>query len=142
MSKKYTERLSQAKISRICQILYAELFQQEAYLQQGLTASMLAERNGISAKDISAVSMEYFGSNFPSLLQRLRVKRVCRLLASQEYERVSCENIGLRSGFSSRQSLYIAFRRLKGMTPEEFRQKNIIPHEKNSNTDDSSTVSW
>jgi AraC-like DNA-binding protein len=53
---------------------------------------------------------------------------------------VSCENIGLRCGFSSRQSLYNAFRRQKGMTPEGYRQKNLNNNEKNSNTDDSSTV--
>ena len=101
---------------------------------------MLAERNGISMQDISAVCAEYFGGSFSMLLQRLRVRKVCRMLSSREYERVSCENIGLRCGFSSRQSLYNAFRRQKGMTPEGYRQKNLNNNEKNSNTDDSSTV--
>lgn len=140
MERKYTERLSQARVSRICQIINAELFQHEAFLQQGLTARMLAERNGISMQDISAVCAEYFGGSFAMLLQRLRVRKVCRMLSSREYERVSCENIGLRCGFSSRQSLYNAFRRQKGMTPEGYRQKNLNNNEKNSNTDDSSTV--
>ncbi|MBR1916409.1 MAG: AraC family transcriptional regulator [Bacteroidaceae bacterium] len=140
MERKYHERLSQARIDRVCQILYGELFQQEAFLQQGLTARMVAERNGITLQDISAVCSEYFGDNFPMLLQRLRVKRVCRLLSSKEYERVSCENIGLRCGFSSRQSLHNAFRRQKGMTPEEYRKQNLNNNEKNSNTNDSGTV--
>ena len=133
MERKYTERLSQARVSRICQIINAELFQQEAFLQQGLTARMLAARNGISMQDISAVCAEYFGGSFAMLIQRLRVRKVCRMLSSREYERVSCENI-------SRQSLYNAFRRQKGMTPEGYRQKNLNNNEKNSNTDDSSTV--
>lgn len=125
MDKRYTERISHAKIDRLCQIINAELFHKEAYLQQGLTARMIAERNGISMQDISAVTKEYFGGNFASLLQRLRVNRACRMLSSKEYERITCENIGLRCGFSSRQSLYNAFVKLRGITPEEYRKQNL-----------------
>lgn len=137
MERKYTDRLSQAKASKICQIINTELYQREAYLQQGLTAKMLAERNGISVQDISAVCSEYFGDNFSVLLQRLRVKRACRMLCSSEYDRVTCEHIGLRCGFSNRQSLYNAFRRLRGVTPEQYRQKQINNNENNHNTYDS-----
>ena len=140
MNKKYTDRLSQEKVSKICQIINTELYQQEAYLQQGLTAKMLAARNGISVQDISAVCSEYFGGNFSVLLQRLRVKRVCRMLDSREYDKLTCELIGLRCGFANRQSLYNAFRRLRGMTPEQYRQNMIKANEKNSNTDDNSSL--
>ena len=129
MDKRYADRISQAKIDKICQIINSELFQKEGYLQQGLTAKMLADRNGILAQDISAVTTEYFGGNFPTLLQRLRVRRVCRMLASKEYERLTCENIGLHCGFSSRQSLYNAFRKVRGMTPDEYRQQKLNNNE-------------
>ena len=127
MNKRYTDRLSQAKIDHICQIINRELIRKEGYQQQGLTARMLAERNGIHERDISAVTTEYYGGNFSSLLQRLRVKRACRMMSDKEYARLSCENIGLRCGFSSRQSLYNAFRKQHGMTPVEYRKQFLIP---------------
>lgn len=129
MNKRYPDRFSKAKIDRICLIINNELFHKESYLQQGLTAKMVAERNGISVQDISAVTKDYFGGNFSSLLQRLRTSRACRMLCDKEYERVSSENIGLRCGFSNRQSFHNAFRKLRGMTPEEYRKQNLINNE-------------
>ena len=126
MNKRYANNISQAKIDRLCKIISDELYQKESYLQQGFTARQLAERNGITIRDISAVTTAYFGGNFSSLLQRLRVGRVCRMLKSKEYERVSCENIALRCGFSNRQSFYNAFRKLHGMTPVEYRKQFLI----------------
>ena len=138
MEKRYSENLSEAKIDRICRIINSEVFYKEGFLQQGLTAKRLAEQNGITVQDISAVTKVYFGGNFSSILQRLRVNRVCALLESPEYSRITCENLGLRSGFSSRQSLYNAFRKLRGITPEEYRKQKINNNEKNTNADDSS----
>lgn len=138
MEKRYAENLSKAKIDRICRIINREVFYKEGYLQQGLTAKRLAKRTGITVQDISAVTKVYFGSNFSSILQRLRVNRVCALLESPEYNRITCEILGLRSGFSSRQSLYNAFRKLRGITPEEYRKQKQNNNEKNTNADDSS----
>ena len=129
MERQYSDRLSQAKVDRICRIINSELYQGEAYMQQGLTAKAIAQRHGISVQDISAVATTCFGGNFSTLLQRLRVRRVCRMLGSKEYENVSCENIGLRCGFSNRQSLYNAFRKLRGMTPVQYRQQNLKTNE-------------
>ena len=138
MEKRYADNLSQAKIDRICRIINSEVFYKEGFLQQGLTAKRLAESTGITVQDISAVTKVFFGGNFSSILQRLRVNRVCALLESPEYDRITCEIIGLRCGFSSRQSLYNAFRKLRGMTPEEYRKQNNNNNETNTNADDSS----
>lgn len=138
MEKRYFDRISQAKLDRIYHIIDTEIIRNEAYLKQGLTAQKLAQRYGISAKDISAVISVYYGGNFAGLLQRLRVSRVCRMLSNRENERMSCEAIGLRCGFSSRQSMYNAFRRQRQITPEEYRKKNLYNNEKNTNADGSS----
>ena len=129
MNKKYSSRISQAKINNICQIINSELFQKEAFLEQGFTAQRLAERNGLDVRNISAVMVDCFGCNFSTLVQRLRVNRMCRMLSSKDSERVTCENIGLRCGFANRQSLYNAFRKFRDVTPEQYRQQNLNNNE-------------
>ena len=126
MSKKYANRYGQKRIDRLCKIVSDELYQKECYLQQGFTARMLAERNGITVRDVSAVTNSCFGGNFSTLLQRLRVRKVCRMLSSKDYENVSSENIALRCGFSNRQSFYNAFHKEYDITPEEYRKQFLI----------------
>lgn len=98
-------------------------------MQPDLTARALAKKYGLSAQDISAVSLIYFGGSFPMLLQRLRVNRVCRMLANKAFMGMSCEEIGRMCGFASRQSLYNAFHRQLGTTPMNYRKKKSLENE-------------
>jgi two-component system, response regulator YesN len=123
MAKEYINRLGQEKRERIFQAINNEVIVREAYLRTGYSAGELCRAHGFAPRDVSAVMALYYGENFASLLQRLRVNKVCKMLESPACQRKTCEMIGMRCGFSNRQSLYNAFCRIKGMTPQEYRKK-------------------
>lgn len=129
MSKEYINRLGQEKREKIFHTINSEVVVREAYLRSGYSASELCEKHGFDPRDLSAVMGLYYGENFTSLLRRLRVNKVCRMLESPSNQLKSCEMIGLRCGFASRQSFYNAFTKLKGMTPLEYRNKSLKTNE-------------
>ena len=123
MAKEYINRLGQERREKIFQSINHDVIVREAYLRQGYSVSILCKKYGYDPRDVSAVMGLYFGESFTSLLRRLRVNKVCKMLESAANQHRSCETIGLRCGFSNRQSLYNAFCKIRGVTPQEYRNK-------------------
>lgn len=123
MTSSYQNRLGPKKRERICQIINNDVILREGFMQQGFGARQLCEKYGIRASDISMVMANTYGETFATLLQRLRVSKVCQMFDDRRNDSKSCEAIGLRCGFNSRQSLYNAFKAIKGVTPLEYRNK-------------------
>lgn len=125
MSLEYINRLGKERCERICQIVNNEVIMREAYLNGSFTGQLLCEQYGIDPRELSAVMNLRFGESFSSLLRRLRVNKACRLLEAAAQATSPCEMIGFRCGFNSRQSFYGAFRKEKGVTPQEYRKKKL-----------------
>lgn len=125
MSLEYINRLGKERCERICQIVNNEVIMREAYLNGSFTGQLLCEQYGIDPRELSAVMNLRFGESFSSMLRRLRVNKACRLLESAAQATSACEMIGFRCGFNSRQAFYGAFRKEKGLTPQEYRKKKL-----------------
>ena len=123
MARDYINRIGSEKRERILRVVNTEVIMREAYLRAGFSARELCEKHEVDPRDLSAVMGLFFGESFSSLLRRLRVNKVCKMLESQSESGKSCETVGLRCGFASRQSFYNAFVSLKGVTPFEYRNK-------------------
>lgn len=87
--------------------------------------------NGITVTDASSyvfLSQGYFTRAFRdemgispmNYLMQKRIDKACELLANNE---IKVSSIAVQSGFSSPQRFNVAFRKLKGMTPLEYRKK-------------------
>lgn len=92
------------------------------YREPGITARRIAEMMGEDYRAISAALAIQSGENFLTLLSRLRIREACRLLRDPKFSNWSAEEIGLRSGFASRQAFYLAFNRVVGTTPKKYRE--------------------
>ena len=106
--------------------LFAEIFQAlkkgKLYRDPNFTAQQLSEQLNINTRYIAAIVLVNTNNNFSHLLNSLRLADAERLLRTQsEY---SAEEIGLMSGFGSRQSFYRVFLKNYGMTPRQFRLLN------------------
>lgn len=124
MAKDYTNKLSKEKRERLFNLIQTDVIICEGYLKAGFSTKDIADKHSVSRQDLSAVVSYYFNENFSQLLQRLRVNRACKKLTDKANAGISCEMIGLKCGFANRQSFYNAFLRIKGITPQEYRNKH------------------
>ena len=63
----------------------------------------------------------YRDSNYNVLVNGLRLRDACQMLRSPRYGHMTAEEIGLLSGFSSRQAFYLAFSKVYKITPRAYR---------------------
>lgn len=119
----YLDHFSADRADRIYVEVLNLLQVKKLYRQPGITAKKIAELMGEDSRAVSAALAMQSDENFLMLLSRLRVREACRLLKDPKQNEWSVEEIGLRTGFSSRQAFYLAFKRITGMTPRQYRQQ-------------------
>lgn len=107
-------------------LLYVQILQkltgEKLYRDPGYNAQKLAADLGTNRRYISAsVATHTGGGNYATLVNGMRLREVCRMLDSHRYAQYTVEEIGLLSGFASRQAFYLAFRKQFNITPREYR---------------------
>ena len=98
------------------------LLHRRRYRSVTCTAAELARELDVAAGDISEAVTAHTGMNFSRLLSELRLDDACRLLDDPACDRYTTEEIGLMTGFSSRQVFYKIFKQRKNTTPRLYRQ--------------------
>lgn len=124
MSPSYLDHFSTDRADRIYVKVLNLLQVKKLYREPGITARKVADMIDEDFRAISAALAIESGENFLALLARLRVREACRLLRDPKFSKWSAEVIGLRSGFASRQAFYLAFKRIMGMTPKQYREQH------------------
>lgn len=101
------------------------LFEAEkTYTDSTLSVNRLAERMGVPPYLLSKAVNVVFQKSFPELLHDYRVAEAARRLLHPDYSHLSIEGIATESGFQSLSAFYTAFKKVNGMTPTEWKQKN------------------
>ena len=90
----------------------------EAHLANPITLEEVASASGYSRTYFSRLFKEIVGINFKDYLERERVERASSLL---ENEKMSITEISYSVGFNSFSSFWRAFKKLKGVSPREWR---------------------
>lgn len=121
----YLDHFSADRADRIYVEVLNLLQVKKLYRQPGITARKIAEMIGEDYRAVSAALALQSDENFLTLLSRLRIREACRLLKDPKHKEWSAEDIGLSVGFSSRQAFYLAFNRIMGMTPKQYRLQNV-----------------
>lgn len=119
----YLDHFSADRAGRIYVKVLEQLKVKKLYRERGITARQIAEIIDEDPRALSAALAIETGENFFALINRLRVREACRLLRDPRFDQWSAEEIGLRSGFSSRQSFYTAFNQFVGLTPKKYREQ-------------------
>lgn len=84
---------------------------------ENISVDTLAKYLNISPRHVNRVFYHMFGTTFGKTLRTLRLAYAKSLLAK---EKISLEELAVRVGYSSAQSLHKAFKQSEGMTPGEF----------------------
>ena len=114
-------------LSRIIQLrqkLDAFMESERPYLDEDLNRWKLSELTGISEREISQILNHRPEFGFTHYINRYRVADACRMLQSTESSHRSILDITYACGFNSKSVFYQAFRREKGITPSEYRNRN------------------
>lgn len=103
-------------------------FVRENYKNPDLSLSMLCERFSMGEAMLSQIFKSTAGDTLSHFVENLRISEACILLSET---RTAVSDIALAVGYTNDKSFRRAFKRLKGISPTEFR-KNIF-HEKKEN---------
>ncbi len=121
--KKYATRISRHLKSELKATIHEMIVKEKKYLVPGYTAVRLAEDIGSDARYISAVIHSEYNSNFAGYVNRYRIREAVKLIRRKRHTPLSMEQIGGMVGYANRQSFYVAFKAIMGMTPIEYRKE-------------------
>jgi AraC-like DNA-binding protein len=106
-------------LSRIDEVLTRD----RLYTRVDLTLTHLAAAVHATPHQVSEALNRYAGSSFTDVINRMRVEDVKAQLRDPVNDLFTIEGIGQSAGFGSRSALYTAFKRLEGVTPTVFRDR-------------------
>lgn len=95
-----------------------EAYIMENYGRNDMSLGLISEDFGYASTYFSKLFKELFSENFTTYLEKVRIGQVCALLKSGE----TLEKIAEKTGYNSVYVMRSAFKRIKGMTPNEFRK--------------------
>lgn len=90
------------------------------YMDSDMGLTKISDDFGYSSTYFSKLFKELFGENFATYLEKMRIEKVCELLKKG----YTMEKIAEQTGYNSVYVMRTAFKRIKGMTPNEFRKLN------------------
>jgi len=99
------------------------MIEKKYYLHNDLTLHELATLLETNTLYLSKVINMHTGQNFSSFVNHYRIDEACRLLVADKQQVMSIEGIALSSGFNSKSAFNSAFKKMKGITPSEFIEK-------------------
>ena len=118
-----TERVSQIILGKLLDLMEKE----KIYKNSTLSLEKLAERIDVSKHHLSQVINEQLGMNYFDYLNSLRVNEATKLLLSTSKKEMNIIEIAFEAGFNNKATFNNAFKKLTGMTPKEFREKQSPP---------------
>jgi|GEM_PF-1124097 len=122
--KKYAGSGLTAQQKRVLGRKLDKLMKEKYYLNEKLTIDVLADKLETNSKYLSQLINESQQKNFYTYINTFRVTEAQRLLNERQHQKYSIQGIALMAGFTSKSSFNEAFRRITGMTPSEYVEKN------------------
>jgi AraC-like DNA-binding protein len=97
---------------------------EKPYLDPELSLSTLAKAMGLNRNQLSHLINTGLGENFYDFINKYRVEEVKRLMADPQKQNYNLLGMAFESGFKSKSTFNLIFKRFTGLTPSEYK-KNI-----------------
>ncbi len=101
------------------------MIKEKIFTDPNLTLNSLAKRVSISRNQLSYMINRHTGRNFNYYINEFRIKEIIRIISNPEYNHMNMEEIAEQGGFNSRSAFYSAFKTHTGLTPTQFKHKNL-----------------
>ena len=124
--QKYAKSGLSSQQQRIYSRQLEEIMQsQQTFLRPDLTLPKLAQEVGCSGNHLSQVINSEFGTSFFEYLNQYRIDYAKELLSRNKGHSTSILNIAFTVGFNSNSAFYSAFKKRVGITPAQYRQRQL-----------------
>lgn len=120
----YRSRLKAERANELYIQILEKISKEKLYRDPDYNTAKLAADLNTNTRYISAAVAVNTGGNYNALVNGLRLRDACKMMRSPKYEHMTVEEIGLFSGFASRQAFYLAFHRVYNCTPKDYRKQN------------------
>lgn len=100
-----------------------EMIDRNLFRDENLNLSRLARRIGIPARQISSAINRHTGKNVSQYVNDFRIAEACRLLACAD---ISVTAAMFESGFQTKSNFNREFRRVTGLSPAAWREKQAV----------------
>lgn len=98
---------------------------EKPYLNEKLSIQDLSDILKISRHYLTQVINEKLHKNFYTFINEYRLKEVKKRMLSDKYKNYTILSIAFESGFNSKSTFNTLFKNYTGMTPSEYRKKNL-----------------
>ena len=98
--------------------------EEKPYVDSELKIQQLAEKIGISSHHLSQVINEYLNQNYADFINTYRINEAKRLLTLPKYDNAKILHIAFDVGYNNKATFNAAFKKITGMSPTDFRNKN------------------
>ena len=110
---------------RIAQIVLEYMKNNRPYLDPELTLDQLAKQLSLKSRLLSQVINDELGQNFYDFINRYRIEEASRLLTNPKDPKITVLEVLYEVGFNSKSSFNTLFKKYTGLTPSEFKKKNL-----------------
>lgn len=110
--------LSQKK--GLSEIINTYFFKEQYYLKTDATLSKFALLTKLNNDDINDFIILKYHQNFIDIVNIHRIQHFILLIDQGKHKEFTIEYLGNQCGFSTRQALYLSFKKLKGCSPSEY----------------------
>ncbi len=121
--KKYrTSGLKENLIEDYSKKITAFMEEEKGFMDSKLSLTSLAEKLEIPKQYISEILNTHMNTNFQDFVNGYRIEAFLERLNDAKYSNLSLVGIANDVGFSSKSNFYATFKKLKGVTPTEYRK--------------------
>ncbi len=96
------------------------ILSEQLYRNPNISQDEIARRLNVSRVHLSQAVNHQAGKNFSTYLNEFRIKEAVHMM-SENTGKLSLEGIAYESGFNDRKTFYLAFKRITGLSPSQFR---------------------
>ena len=99
--------------------------EEKPYLNENLKITDLANELKVSKNNLSQAINDGLGKNFYTFLNSYRINEFIHKIKKEEYSDHSILRIAMDCGFNSKSSFNFTFKKITGLSPREFKTRNI-----------------
>lgn len=127
LENKYkSSNLANAEVESIINELNKLMNQNKLFKNQKLNVAEVATHLGISRQQLSEVLNVHMGIRFQDFLNQHRVEEFINCLSLEQYKNFTLFGLATEVGFSSKSSFNSTFKKLKGITPSQYKKQNLV----------------
>ena len=121
--KEIKQRLADGELNAIKNRLVFLMDEEKIYLDNELNLPQLAKRLAVSSHDLSYALNRGFNKNFFEFVNAYRVAEAKKLMLSDKYKHLNILGIAYSSGFNSKTTFNISFKKETHLSPTQFIQQ-------------------